>query len=67
MFNFTISSFNPPPNKHGIASPGMPWHIKQEGVQKRQIDSCFINGVELQPGQRQSLNLKKPTGKFLKF
>jgi hypothetical protein len=52
MFNFTISSFNPPANKHGLASSGMPWQINQEGVQKKEIDNCLINGIEMRPGER---------------
>lgn len=52
MFNFTISSTNPPANKNGLASPGMPWSIKQEGTQKKEVDSCVVNGIELQPGER---------------
>jgi hypothetical protein len=52
MFNFTIFSLNPPTNKHGLASPGTPWQIKQEGDQKKEIDNCLINGIELRPGER---------------
>lgn len=52
MFNFTISSFNPPANKNGLATQGMPWQIKQEGVHKKETDICLINGIELRPGER---------------
>ena len=52
MLNFTIASNNPGSNRHGLASPGLPWVIFQEGNQKKEIENCRINGVELSAGER---------------